>query len=344
MNTSHFVFKIKVVKIENNKVFYKGHLGFTKIPLYTNDWDEEKDSYTVYNLTQPKEGAFTLFHSATAFGNGARAVGTYGFAVGRNTIAYNYGVAEGHTTMAGYAGHAEGKSTLALGDEGSHAEGRSTEVRGNRGHAEGSFTQAFGFGSHAEGRSSYDDAYQSYNTIIYNPNLTVSDVETKWKTSATTDKQLIAFGDASHAEGRGTAALGANSHAEGFATLAKGDNAHAEGDEAYATGAASHAEGRDTQAIGINSHAGGFGTRATAAEQTAIGRWNATDETALFIIGNGTDTTNRSNAMTVSKNGEIKLPSSGVLTIGSYSITEAKLAQLLNLLNTINVSTSSVEF
>lgn len=61
----------------------------------------------------------------------------------------------------------------------------------------------------------------------------------------------------SHAEGKGTEAVGNNSHAEGLRTNARGVNSHAEGQETKAVGDYSHAEGFQTHANKNNSHAEG---------------------------------------------------------------------------------------
>ena len=120
----------------------------------------------------------------------------------------------------------------------------------------------------------------------------------------------------SHAEGQSTETKGIASHAEGFQTKATGDYSHAEGlsdkidgKRVYVTalGIASHAEGRSTQALGNYSHAGGTGTIADQENQTAIGQYNDNTTTidALFVVGNGTDDANRSNAFTVNKDGTV---------------------------------------
>jgi hypothetical protein len=66
-----------------------------------------------------------------------------------------------------------------------------------------------------------------------------------------------ASGVNSHAEGKGTAAVGNYSHAEGLRTKARGLNSHAEGQETEAVGDYSHAEGFQTHANKNNSHAEG---------------------------------------------------------------------------------------
>jgi hypothetical protein len=96
-------------------------------------------------------------------------------------------------------------------------------------------------------------------------------------------------------QGLGNAA-GENSHAEGDSTQAIGLFSHAEGLGTIAYGGRSHAEGQDTIASGSYSHAEGYQTIALADHQHVQGQWNATSSVpAAFIVGNGTDDSNRSN-------------------------------------------------
>jgi hypothetical protein len=94
----------------------------------------------------------------------------------------------------------------------------------------------------------------------------------------------------------GNIATGENSHAEGSITKAIGNYSHAEGDFTQAKGDYSHAEGQETIASGSYSHAEGYQTIALANHQHVQGQWNATSLIpAAFIVGNGTDDSNRSN-------------------------------------------------
>lgn len=116
-----------------------------------------------------------------------------------------------------------------------------------------------------------------------------------------------ASGDYSHAEGYSSYASGNNSHAEGYGTFATGGRAHAEGNMTRASGVRSHAEGDDTEASGRTSHAQNEGTIAASSSQTALGRYNISDDgdSYALIIGNGTSDSNRSNALTVDWQGNV---------------------------------------
>ena len=197
------------------------------------------------------------------------AAGNYSFAVGENCYASDYGdtFACGFKTSAiGYASHAEGEGTLAYLDDA---------------HAEGYETSAFGWQAHAEG----------------------------WKTYANDEAHAegectSAIGCASHAEGESTVANNEATHSEGYSTSAIGFASHTEGSQTYSFGDCSHAEGSSTSSFGVGSHTEGLCTLAYDDYMHVCGQYNATDRSALFVIGNGTST-NHSDAMILSANGVV---------------------------------------
>lgn len=229
-----------------------------------------------------------------------KAVGQYAHAEGGGTTASGpLSHAEGNsTTASGYNSHSEGIGTKASGSP-SHAEGYNTTASGNMSHAEGSGTTASEPCSHAEGDSTKATGTMShaegYNTTASN------------SCSHAEGGGTVASGTSSHAEGSDTKAIGSISHAEGASTTASGPYTHAEGNYTTASGPVSHAEGDNTIASGNYSHAEGQGTIAAGKNQHAQGKFNIEDSSDkyAFIIGNGTDNNNRSNAFAVDWTGKI---------------------------------------
>ena len=139
----------------------------------------------------------------------------------------------------------------------------------------------------------------------------------------------IGFG--SLASGRNTKASGDYSTAMGDNTTASGLDATAMGDNTTASGSYSTAVGRSTTASGENSTAMGYNTTASGSRSTALGSHttalsgyetvlgsynkdytpNSTtgwaDNDRLFVIGNGTSSETRHNALTLYKNGDFIL-------------------------------------
>lgn len=125
----------------------------------------------------------------------------------------------------------------------------------------------------------------------------------------------------SFSEGLQSTASGLGSHSEGRSTTASGENSHAEGYMSVASGSYTHAEGSYTTASGASSHAEGNGTTAKSNYQHAQGKYNIVDtaNTYAHIIGNGTNTSTRSNAHTVDWEGNAWF--SGDVYTGSTSGT-----------------------
>ena len=167
----------------------------------------------------------------------------------------------------------------------SHAEGSDTIAKESCSHAEGHSTTASGFYSHAEG----------------------------YKTTASNTS--------SHVEGNRTTASGDyGSHAEGNQTTAKGNSSHAEGYDTTASGLNSHSEGYNTKAEGDYSHSGGYRTIAGHNSQTTIGKYNYNKEEDIFEVGNGTSDTSRSNALELTKTGDLKIAGGLVDTVLSIIV------------------------
>lgn len=132
------------------------------------------------------------------------------------------------------------------------------------------------------------------------------------------------IGNYSTAEGEYVIASGGNSHAEGRYAAANGYCSHAEGGPSgspingpIANGDVSHAEGSGTIANGVASHAQNNATIANGTAQTALGKFNVADTTSAVIVGNGTASNARSNALTIDWNG-------GVDTKGDVNIASGK--------------------
>ncbi len=123
--------------------------------------------------------------------------------------------------------------------------------------------------------------------------------------------QSTASGFSAAAIGNNTDASGDNSVAMGFTTEASGQRSMAMGSNSQASGESSVALGSGTIASGDFSTAIGQDTTAEAYNSTAIGMfnlgggnptlWSLSDP--LFEIGNGSSSSNRSNALTVLKSG-----------------------------------------
>lgn len=239
-------------------------------------------AYVEDNLAKVRVGRADAGHSIID-SNGMRIFGGDGTEELAN-IGYGEGIALIGTETAPY--YSLGMRTGTPGIY-SMAEGRECEASGPHSHAEGTACAATKQGGHAEGN-------QSTAT-------NVSAHAEGWVCAAS--------GWASHAEGAETSSGGYGAHAEGYKTTANpGYGAHAEGYETTASGNyGAHAEGRGNTASGDASHAGGIGNTAAYEAQTVIGKYaSAPASDDLMLIGNGSSTSNRSNAMRLKSGGRVE--------------------------------------
>jgi len=126
------------------------------------------------------------------------------------------------------------------------------------------------------------------------------------------------------------------STAMGVSTAASGKYATAMGTSTKAEGDYSTAMGYQTTASGKYATAMGYGTTASDEASTAMGKFNDDKSGALLIVGNGADSTSRSNAFEVMSNGDANI--AGKLKIGDTTIDETTLQQLLALLTPLSDS------
>lgn len=105
-----------------------------------------------------------------------------------------------------------------------------------------------------------------------------------------------------------------------------GNYSHAEGSNTIAFANYSHSEGNSTSANGEASHTEGTGTTAGSANQHVQGRYNVADNNNnfAFIIGNGTDSSNRSNAMAVGWDGKL-YPNNAATGIDLTQLAESRI-------------------
>jgi hypothetical protein len=204
-------------------------------------------------------------------------IGSFSFATGFNTKAkglYSVSLGQANTasgfvsTALGRATQASGSSSIAMGENTIAAGDNSTAI-GYTTDATGDYSIAMGYGANASGRISMAMGFGTE-----------------------------AEGEYSLAMGQLTDAIGENSVSMGDHTSAVGISSVAMGDDARATGAITTAMGLSTQARSYASLViGRFNDSIISSSPTS---WVATDP--VFIIGNGTSTNARSNALTVLKN------------------------------------------
>ncbi|MDD3876500.1 MAG: tail fiber domain-containing protein [Bacteroidales bacterium] len=192
-----------------------------------------------------------------------------------------------------------GNYSVALGNS-VKAKGSGSAAIGSNNTAAGTVAIALGYNTSASG---------NYSTSCGNTSVASG------STSTSFGRLTTASGDYSTAMGDGSIASGENSFAMGYYTTASGSTSIALGYGVNASGLYSSAMGIYSSASGYNSMVIGSYVSALSAYETVFGRfntdytplsttgWNALDR--LFVIGNGTGGSTKSNAITVLKNGNI---------------------------------------
>ncbi|HWR31877.1 MAG TPA: tail fiber domain-containing protein [Chitinophagaceae bacterium] len=186
----------------------------------------------------------------------------------------------------------------------SFASGYNTKAKGSGSNALGSGINASGYYSTAMGLNSTASGGYSVAIGVSTTASGSSSIAMGWATNAS--------GDNSTAVGAGANASGEYSIAMGYNTIASGESSTAMGYYTNSTTYSSTAMGSFTNASGSYTTAMGFYNTARAYASVALGRYNdsitgssptswvSTDP--VFIIGNGTSSVARSNAITVLKN------------------------------------------
>ncbi len=297
-------------------IWYPKKAAFRAGHVNGSTWDNINiAAYSTAFNYQTKASGF----ASTALGSTSLAQGDY------STAAGTLSRAEGnHSTTIGLSAIATGAFATALGRgaiaSGNYATslGANPTAQGANATAIGQQAKATGIMSTAMGKEAF--ASDSYATAIGNTANAQAEAST-------------AMGSLTVASGVGSTAMGTQSTASGNCALALGFNTTASGDFSLsmglsttaATGYHSVAIGRNANARGDYSGAIGLDTIASAYNSFVAGAYNR-DSTAhnltawrndepLFIIGNGTATTNRKNAVMILKNGNVGIGSDNPQTV-----------------------------
>ena len=254
-----------------------------------------------------------------------------------NGIQTSSNTASGSVSVAmGVGTTASGQYSTSMGVETTASGGRSTAM-GHQTEASGEFSTAMGRETTASG--DYSTAMGDY-TIASGALSTAMGFETTASGSYSTTMcdRTIAYGYASTAMGNQTQAGGNFSTALGRYTLANGPYSTAMGYDTRANGNTSIAMGTGTRASGQHSIVMGIYTIAKDYNSLVLGQCNLAGSTitssgsefnldnTAFVIGNGTDSDSRSDALTVLFDGTTTI--AGDLNVNSDARLKANIVSL----------------
>jgi len=140
----------------------------------------------------------------------------------------------------------------------------------------------------------------------------------------------MAFGVGTTASGWGSLAFGYNTIASGFRCTAFGYNTIANGDRSTAFGEFSKSNGVNATSMGFNTIANGYSSLVVGQyNDTIVGEQTSMQvATPLFIVGNGSDFQNLSNAMVVRQDGNVGIgsntPKSKLVVNGAIALKLSK--------------------
>ena len=150
------------------------------------------------------------------------------------------------------------------------------------------------------------------------------------------------YEDFSHVEGSNNINIGYGAHVEGWNNVNYGYGSHVEGVNNLCTVNGGHVEGHYNTVKGSAAHAEGYRTIASSPYQHVGGKWNIEDTANkyAFIIGNGITNERRSNAFTVSWDGDIAAKSITVDTLNLENVTFDTVTT--DAINTNSLSTNTL--
>lgn len=263
-------------------------------------------------------------YRAVALGTETKAMGDFSLALGFKGMASgtmatamgNETQATGNTTMAwGAFTKAVGDRSTSWGTETS-ATGTSATAWGSQTTASASGATAWGVGSIASGINSvaWGNATSAINA---NSASWGNNTQASGQNSTAFGSNTVASGLNSVVWGAGNSSTASYSSAWGQNNQAKGTLSTAWGIDTEASGGQSTAWGLNTLAAGTRSTAWGYETVAHSANETVLGHFstlyipfsqvNINGSDRLFVVGNGSSDNNRSNALTLLKNGKISI-------------------------------------
>lgn len=299
INYMHYIYRIKVQSVDANVITYTGELGFTGI-----NGDPTSDKKVVIGQTDLTKQAYA--------GNS-------------------------YVSVIDYTGYVYVKLGIYVFDE---VEGRVLQTATTYGYVDGInsgsplfFNCKELFGQDADEvvvisvfdatlEDGYDTDEDSYT--VFNLSKPTEGLFNITYSATAFGKETMAIGTGSITAGKNTkaysygASFGIKSIA-GYASLAVGDNTSAKGERAVALGNYSIAQGNNSFSMGIHNIAN--------ENQFVIGQYskelegNAKGEKdkAVFIVGNGYDNANRTNALVVYGDSRIKLGTYTTIKDGEIS-------------------------
>ena len=256
-------------------------------------WYPDKAAFRAGNVTGSQWDKFNIGLFSFAAGYSTIASDNSAFALGENTTASGYA-----SGAMGWGASASGQGAISLGRSGT-ANGDYSMCLGYQATANGGLSTAMGAQSMASGTYSTAIGWEAAATSLSSTAI--------GRGTYASNSYSVAIGRYTQASGVNATALGYSNNATGnystsmgTNTLAQGDHSTATGNNSKSKGYASFASGYNTVSNGYSSLVAGMYNDSLVSPQSSI-----TSTTPLFIVGNGSGNTTRSNALVVRKDGRV---------------------------------------
>ncbi len=333
--------------------FAFGSVGFNDSGVPTTTSTTASGDYSMalgMGAVASNKGAMALGVQTIASSLASTALGYYSNATNNYSVAIGYkAVASGYASNAiGYSAESIGNYSTSIGYNTttsaatSYAFGYNAEASATYGLslgtntlAAGTYSTAMGYRSQANGTRSISIG-SFYSTSVSIPKIDIGTSDPSDEFSFLPARPVTALTNDTRSFSRDNIANGTYSVAVGNGNLAEnggvvfGSNSDALQGGAVALGTAATANERHSIAAGYNTTANGVYSLAlgnnistTSYGEIALGQWNTVytgtttswnENDLLFSIGNGVNSTNRSSALTIFKNGKTILR-------GKYAVT-----------------------
>ena len=287
------------------------------------------------HITSTEDPNIELYNNASgegsfAVGQGNTSSGMASNSFGRSTVASGYASSSFgfNTEASGGVSVAFGSGTKATGSEGSFAFGKVSEASGKS-----SFSG--GFGSIASGQMAVSLGY--YNKSLGDASFSIgslNEAQTDYSIAAGSDNTssgfaAVTFGFMNTTSGQQAFSVGTGNTASGNQSIAIGSGNISSGIVSTALGSSTTSTGKYATSAGKGTISSGFGTM-------AIGTYNIENSSdsaefydasnTAFVIGNGADNDNRSDAFVVKFDGTTTI--AGDLNINSDAKLKANIISL----------------
>ena len=342
---------------ENRTITYENDLPFTTV--YE---DSGIDGNTFYVTGKPSIGCVMIRSHGYGLGYGNIIAGSYALGAGLYNIVHsNYGMALGMYNEVGYGAAAINVRNRAYGDH-SFAFGQRNYIPygAKNSVAGGFYTIASSPNQFVFGQFNEEDKEGKYTVIIGNGtgeaaalrhnSFTLDRNGNAWFSGKITigeEKYQIAskietvFGRSNTPQGENTMVFGQTNNAFGKEDILIGIGNQATPERTTLIGFSNKATGTAgySMAVGFGnqvSHGQAylFGKQLVSSEyeQIILGKNNVADTNAVFIIGNGTNAANRSNAMIIRKtNNNVEFAGSSIKKAGKELATEEYVSERMDL-------------